>query len=540
MTIRRPVPGTGIDATRLGRRDLLRLFGASALVALSVPATVRQALAAPIFVTYPFQLGVAAGDPAPDGFVIWTRLAPLPLEPGYGMPMQPVEIEWQVAEDTGFRTVAQQGTVVARPELGHACHVEVGGLQPGRTYFYRFTAGDERSIVGRARTLPAAGAMPEQIRFAVAGCQSYEQGYYTAFRDLALQDELDFVFHYGDYIYEYDPRPFTFDRHLNRQVPIVRDVPGTEIMTLDDYRRRYAVYKMDPDLQLAHASAAFIPTWDDHEIDNNWAANIAQDGVPPEVFDLRRVAAAQAYYENMPLRRTSWPLGPAIRLYRRFEAGGLMSFSALDTRQYRSDQPCGDGVKAVCPEIDDPKATMLGAEQEKWLFEGLARSKARWNAIGQQVVVMAKDFGRADGETRNLDAWDGYRVPRQRLMDHLHDRKIRNTVILTGDMHQNVAGDLHRRPDDPASPIVASEFVATSISSGFDGGEARSTYPTVLSRNPHIKFMNDQRGYMLHTVRQDRWEAAFRVVDKVRTPDGTVSTRATLVVEADAPGLKTA
>lgn len=540
MTIRRPFPGTGIDATRFGRRDLLKLFGASALVALSVPVALRQALAAPIFVTYPFQLGVAAGDPAPDGFVIWTRLAPLPLEPGYGMPMQPVEIEWQVAEDTGFRTVAQQGTVVARPELGHACHVEVGGLQPGRTYFYRFTAGDERSIVGRARTLPAAGAMPEQIRFAVAGCQSYEQGYYTAFRDLALQDELDFVFHYGDYIYEYDPRPFTFDRHLNRQVPIVRDVPGTEIMTLDDYRRRYAVYKMDPDLQLAHAAAAFIPTWDDHEIDNNWAANIAQDGVPPEVFDLRRVAAAQAYYENMPLRRTSWPLGPAIRLYRRFEAGGLMSFSALDTRQYRSDQPCGDGVKAICPEIDDPKATMLGAEQEKWLFEGLARSKARWNTIGQQVVVMAKDFGRADGETRNLDAWDGYRVPRQRLMDHLHDRKIRNTVILTGDMHQNVAGDLHRRPDDPASPIVASEFVATSISSGFDGGEARSTYPTVLSRNPHIKFMNDQRGYMLHTVRQDRWEAAFRVVDKVRTPDGTVSTRATLVVEADAPGLKTA
>lgn len=540
MTIRRPFPGTGIDATRLGRRDLLKLFGASALVALSVPPTVRQALAAPIFVTYPFQLGVAAGDPAPDGFVIWTRLAPLPLEPGYGMPMQPVEVEWQVAEDTGFRTVAQQGTVVARPELGHACHVEVAGLQPGRTYFYRFTAGDERSIVGRARTLPAAGAMPEQIRFAVAGCQSYEQGYYTAFRDLALQDELDFVFHYGDYIYEYDPRPFTFDRHLNRQVPIVRDVPGTEIMTLDDYRRRYAVYKMDPDLQLAHAAAAFIPTWDDHEIDNNWAANIAQDGVPPEVFDLRRVAAAQAYYENMPLRRTSWPLGPAIRLYRRFEAGGLMSFSALDTRQYRSDQPCGDGVKAICPDIDDPKATMLGAEQEKWLFEGLARSKARWNTIGQQVVVMAKDFGRADGETRNLDAWDGYRVPRQRLMDHLHDRKIRNTVILTGDMHQNVAGDLHRRPDDPASPIVASEFVATSISSGFDGGEARSTYPTVLSRNPHIKFMNDQRGYMLHTVRQDRWEAAFRVVDRVRTPDGTVSTRATLVVEADAPGLKTA
>lgn len=540
MTKRPAFPLSGIDPRRLSRRALLRTFGASAALALSIPVNIRQSLAQPVFLTYPFQLGVAAGDPAPDGFVIWTRLAPMPLEPGYGMPAQPVEIEWQVAADAEFRNVVQKGSAVARPELGHSVHVEVAGLESGRTYFYRFVAGSERSLTGRARTLPAAGSMPSVVRFASAGCQAYEHGYFTAFRYMAEEDELDFVFHYGDYIYEYGPRPFGLDRFHNKVMPVVRTVVGPEIFTLDDYRRRYALYKLDTDLQLAHAAAAFIPTWDDHEIDNNWAGEIDQDGTPPEIFNLRRVVAAQAFYENMPLRRSSWPLGPAIQLYRRFAYGGLLTVNAMDTRQYRSDQPCGDGVKAPCPEINRPDATMLGKEQEQWLFDGLARSQTRWNAIAQQIVMMPFDFGREEGPIINHDSWDGYRVARQRLLDHLHDRKIRNAVVLTGDTHQNHAGDLHRKPDDASTPIVAAEFVGTSISSGFDGGDARSTYPEVLRRCPHIKFLNDQRGYVVHAVRPDRWEAHFRVLDTVRTPDGKLSTRKTMVVDAGVPGVKPA
>jgi len=522
----------------MNRRQILKAFGATAATVLSVPAGVRTALADPIFLDYPFQLGVASGDPLPDGVVLWTRLAPRPLEVGSGMPKAAVEVEWQIAEDERFSQGVQKGTAVARPELGHAVHVEVAGLKPGRPYWYRFTAGRERSPVGRTRTLPAAGAALDRVRFAVCGCQDFEQGLYTAYRHLSRED-VQFIYHYGDYIYEYRTRRTHRSWHAGEPVPATREHLGDEIYSLDDYRRRYAQYKMDLDLQLAHAAAPWFMSWDDHEVDNNWVSNFDQDDVPPEVFLLRRVAAAQAYYENMPLRRTSFPQGPSIQIYRRAVLGDLMTLNILDTRQFRTDQPCDDrwGVP-ICDGADDPAAQVLGDAQEKWLFKGLDQSTTRWNTLAQQVMVMDVDRMPADDTYQaNLDSWAGYRAPRRRLLDHLRTRADRNVVILTGDEHQNYAGNVHLKGLDTDSPVVAAEFVATSITSGGDGGDLRPGAAEILARNTHLKLLNDQRGYAVCDVTPARWETAFRVVDRVTTPGGSVSTRATFAVEPGKPGI---
>jgi alkaline phosphatase D len=515
------------------RRQWLRGAGALGVTLGLAPLLGREALAQPVFASNPFQLGVAAGDPAVDGFVIWTRLAPEPLEVGYGMPSAPVEVTWEVSEDRGFKTLAREGTAVARPELGHSVHVEVAGLQPGRPYFYRFVAGRERSLIGRAKTLPPLGATPERVRFISLGCQHYEQGYYTAHRRAAAEPELDFIFNYGDYIYEYRG-----ERIWNGPAgPIenVRQHAFGEIYSLDDYRRRYAQYKMDADLQASHAAAAWFNVWDDHEIDNNWVSDIDQDGTSPEVFRLRKQVAMQAYYENMPLRPRAFPVGSAMQLYRRAQYGSLLDLNFLDTRQYRTDQPCGDQWAGNCAAVDAREAQVLGAAQERWLTESLSGSRARWKALAQQIMVM--DLDRAAGEAvgYNLDSWAGYNVPRDRLLRHVRDRRIDNVVVLTGDEHQHYAGELHLDGRNPEGRPIATEFVATSISSGGNGQDQRPDMVEIQAANPQLKFNNAQRGYLLNEVTPERWQAEFKVLDTVTERNGTLSTRATLAVAAGDP-----
>lgn len=513
-------------ALALSRRRMM----AAGLGALLVPALdPRQALAQPVFADYPFQLGVAAGDPAPDGFVIWTRLAPDPLAPGHGMPARPVPVSWEVAEDEAFSRIAAKGEAVARPELAHAVHVEVAGLSPARTYHYRFTAGAERSLSGRARTAPLAGAALERVRFGVVGCQHYEQGHYTAHRRLAEEDELDFVFCYGDYIYE-GRSARVWNSAAGPQANL-RQHLGQEIYSLDDYRRRYAQYKMDADLQASHAAAAWFVTWDDHEIDNNWVSDIDQDGTDPALFRLRQQSAMQAYYEHMPLRRQAFPSGPSMRLYRRADYGRLMRLNLLDTRQYRSDQPCGERW-GVCNELDRAEAEVLGAAQERFVFDSLASSQARWNVLAQQVMMMDLDRDPGPAYMANPDSWGGYRAPRARLLRHIRDRQVANPVVLTGDEHQNYAGELHLDGRNPEGRAIATEFVATSITSGGDGTDQSPRMAQVQSANPTLKFNNSQRGYLLCDVTAERFQTAFRVLDKVSSPGGVVSTRVTLAVPA--------
>ncbi|HEX6012246.1 MAG TPA: alkaline phosphatase D family protein, partial [Geminicoccaceae bacterium] len=382
--------------------------------------------------------------------------------------------------------------------------------------------------------LPAAGQPVPKLRLATAGCQRYEEGYFTAFRYLA-EEEPDLVFHYGDYIYEYRPQALS---ELAR--PTVRTHDLDEVYTLVDYRNRYGLYKSDPDLIAAHLSAPFLVSWDDHEVDNNWAGDRDQDGTPPELFVLRRAAAFQAYYEHMPLRRASMPRTlMAMPIYRRFAFGDLAEVNVLDTRQYRTDQPCGDQAGPRCEGALDPNATILGAEQQRWLFDGLAASKARWNVLAQQVAVMQMDRGGVPQAPRySPDKWDGYVAARRALFEHLQRANVANPVVLTGDLHSNWAGELKADFDDPASRTVGVEFIATSISSGGDGSDQREETPRVLGANPHIKFFNGQRGYMSHEVTPKGWTAHYRVVERVTVPDVPVSTRASFAVSAGKPGIE--
>jgi alkaline phosphatase D len=527
-----PIRAYDRAVTRLSRRDLLKIAGTVGLAAIARPIAALQTLARPLFMTYPFTLGVASGDPVPDGVVLWTRLAPAPLEGG-GMPMTNVEVHWEIAADQTFRTMTQRGTEIARPELGHSVHVEAAGLQPGRDYWYRFRAGDEVSPVGRTKTAPAAGAGVDRLRFAVCGCSHYESGYFTAYRRIA-EEQFDFVLHTGDYIYE-------GRGHGGRSAVAVRQHQGQEIYTVVDYRNRYAQYKSDPDLLAAHASAPFIVSWDDHEVDNDYAGDRDENETPSELFLLRKAAAYQAYYETMPLRRQALPAGSRMRLYRRLQFGGLLDLSVLDTRQYRSKQACGGGSKPACAEAIDPGRTMLGAEQEKWLFENLASTRATWTVLGQQVPTFARDAQKINPAARfPMDKWDGYVAARNRLYARLKETKAPNPVVLSGDVHQHYGGDLKLDFTRPDSETVGVEFTNTAITSGGDGADVSAIWEQIKSDNPHIKYHSGLRGYIACTATPSAMRADFKVLDRVTVRDQPARTGGSLVVEAGRRGASTA
>ncbi|MDQ3371910.1 MAG: alkaline phosphatase D family protein, partial [Actinomycetota bacterium] len=359
-------------------------MGAGAFALYAGGFSQSKAWAKPFFNEDPFSLGVASGDPLPDGVVLWTRLAPEPLQADGGMPSRKVPVRYEVARDEDFRDVVRKGNTFATPELAHSVHVEVEGLDPAREYFYRFKTGPEESPVGRTLTAPAADADPAELSFAFVSCQNYPTGFFTAYRHIAEED-LALVVHLGDYIYESD-----------RQGTIGRGhVPAAEIFSLADYRRRYGQYKSDEDLRAAHARHPFVVTWDDHEVDNNYTDEIPGDDQDPQAFLQRRADAYQAYYEHQPLRLSAKPRGPDMRLYRRLTYGRLAEFNVLDTRQYRSEAPCGGAKTASpedCQERLDPSLTMTGVEQESWLLDGLERSGARWNVLAQQVFFAQRDL----------------------------------------------------------------------------------------------------------------------------------------------------
>jgi alkaline phosphatase D len=507
------------DATR--RQFLARAAGLVAMGTLGArraDATLRQS-------SYPFTLGVASGDPSPTGVVLWTRLAPDPLLGG-GMPWSRVAVRWELARDEGFRQVVRRGSQLAIPELGHSVHVEVDGLEPGRHYWYRFMSGGEASRVGRTRTAPAAGRMAPEMNFAFASCQRYDDGLFTAYRHMADED-LDLVVHLGDYIYEY----------AARETNPVRAHIGTEIQSLAQYRNRYALYKLDPDLRAAHAAFPFVVTFDDHEVENNWAGDIPEAPPGGAVFLQRRAAAFQAFYEHMPLRRTSMPRGPDIQVYRRLPYGGLAQFHVLDTRQYRTDQPCGDGNKPLCDAAFDPAATITGAEQERWLMRGLRESRTRWNILAHQLPITQVDEAPGPEMRFSMDKWDAYIRSRQRLFEFLAPRPALNTVFITGDVHVNWAADLKEDFYDPNSRTLGVEFVGTSISTGGDGSDVNSSGVTRLAENPHFRFYNSQRGYVRCKLTPERWTTDYRVVPFVTAHGAPISTRKTLVVENGRPGI---
>ena len=475
------------------------------------------------FATNPFTLGVASGYPEPNAIVLWTRLAPEPLVPGGGMGSTPVPVDWEVAADERFATIVRSGTTYATPDWAHSIHVEATGLEPARDYWYRFMSGGARSAIGRTRTAPAAGAPAARFRLAVANCQHYEHGYYSAYRAIAASD-LDLVVHVGDYIYE------------NRGIAHVRSHDAPECFTLDDYRHRYALYKLDADLQAAHASFPWMLCSDDHEVSNDYASDHPIDGEPAEIFLPRRAAAYQAYYEHLPLPRKMLPRGPSQFMYTLRSFGDLVSLYMLDGRQYRSYQACGSSsLVKPCEELYEPQRTMLGPAQEKWLEGALAASRARWNVLGQQTLMA--HFNQSDEHDVRYwaDGWNGYPAARARLIDFLAERRIANPIVLSGDIHAFLVNDLNRRADDPASSIVATELVATSISSP---ARPQRDFDRWLPQNPNVRLArSDYRGYLSVDATPDRLHTDLVAVDDVARKDSAVHVLASFDVESGKAGV---
>ncbi len=517
---------------RLSRRQLLNAAAILGTAAIAAPLFSRKTLAAPIFMDYPFQLGVASGDPTPDGVVLWTRLAPKPLEGG-GMPAVNVEVEWEVSTVANFATIVQKGVALARPELGHSVHVEVSGLEPNKEYFYRFHAGAEVTPTARTKTAPAMGQAIDRLRWGICGCNHFESGWFTAYRGLA-NENFDFIIHTGDYIYE--------GRDNGNRTPdtVVRRHHGQEIHTVVDYRNRYAQYKSDANLQAAHASAPWLMTRDDHEVENNYTV-VDENNIPPEIFALRKAMAYQAYYETMPLRATAIPQGPNQLLYRRLQFGDLMDISLLDTRQYRSDQPCNDGSRTGCAAINDPSTTMLGTAQEKWLFDNLATVKSKWTVLSQQVPIFMRDNLKAtpDGQF-SMDKWDAYTAARQRLMNRLKETQAPNPVALSGDVHLAFAAELKMDYNNPDSETVGVEFTGTSVSSGGDGTDVTAGWDAVKGDNPHIKYHSAKRGYTAFVTTATEMQAEYKIIDKVTLPNQPITRGGTVIATAGKPGLRLA
>ncbi|WP_059013128.1 alkaline phosphatase D family protein [Streptomyces specialis] len=531
LTRRRLLGGTGAGAAALG----LHAAG----------LTAGPAWADPRFPEDPFRLGVASGDPRPDGVVLWTRLAPDPLAPDGrgGMPERRVTVEWQIARDDRFRRVERQGTAYAVPELAHSVHVEPTGLEPGRDWFYRFRAGGVLSPVGRTRTAPH-GRTRSDLSFAFASCQCWYEGFYTAYRHMAEED-LDFVVHLGDYLYEYGVGPTAGVRGMTLDASFQR-----ETLTLPEYRNRHALTRLDTDLQAVHQAFPWVLTWDDHEVENNRAGDVAQidgDGFPDgdaAAFRARKAAAFQAYYEHLPLRLPQKPDGADVRMYRRLPFGRTLDLHVLDTRSYRDDQVCGDGTKPGCDtERSDPARTMLGAAQERWLLDGAARSGATWNVLANQTLIAQVDQNPDPAVVSSgLDMWDGYTAARDRLLTGLYERGASNPVVLTGDIHRSVVADLKLDFADASSPVVATEFAGTSISSGRDGAAMDQVGRDWLAPgvNPHLKWHNAQRGYTVLRLTAGELRADYRVVPYVTRPGAPVTTAARFVVERDRPGAQPA
>jgi alkaline phosphatase D len=443
------------------------------------------------------------------------------------MPNQPYVVKWEVADDEQFARIARSGTEEATPQYTHSVHAEVSGLKPDRWYYYRFKSGSEVSPTGRTKTAPAPGADVKKLNFAFASCQNFPAGYFSAY-DHLVKEDIEAVFFLGDYIYEGAGGTIKSRQHY----------PNKAIHSLTDYRLRYSQYKSDPGLQAAHAAFPWIVAPDDHEVRNDWT----DDGPPyddSKDFMARRSAAFQAYYEHMPLRKSALPKGPDMQLYRRFTYGKLAEFSVLDTRQFRSHYACGNAnIRAACDERLDPTRSIIGADQEKWLFDGLAKSKARWNVIPQQVMMAQRDREPGVGVAYQIDKWDGYVASRDRLFKHVKDNKIKNFVVLSGDQHNNWVNLLKDDFNDEKSATLGVEFLGTSITSGGNGVDMNEDGRTSLADNPHMLFFNNQRGYVVCQVTPDQWRTDFRVLSYVNKPGSPIKTRSSFVIASGIPEVK--
>lgn len=525
------------------RRDVIAALAAAGLAspALAYGVTGRPAGRAPAFLH-----GVASGDPMHDRVMLWTRVTPTRLNGS-------VAVQWRIARDRRLRSPVAAGAVVTDARRDYTVKVDASGLEPGRTYYYDFRCEGVSSALGRTRTLPSGTVA--SLRFASVSCSNYPYGYFNAYRRIAERNDLDFVLHLGDYIYEYE-----LGRYANPALAGTRDVvPAQEIVSLADYRLRHALYKTDADLQELHRQHPMICVWDDHESANDAWRDGAENHNPEEgegEWSVRRAAAARAYDEYLPIRTS--PQGPG-RIYRKFRIGDLADLVMLDTRLHGRDLQAAFKGSPVLPMNDpviaDPNRSLLGFDQEAWLYEALSMSQSRracWRFVGQQVMLAQLAAPGTNGTTTlNPDQWDGYAPSRQRLFRHLADNHIDNTVVLTGDIHSGWCNDLVVNPWNPAdynpttgAGVLGVEFVSPAISSPGpipDPAEAVPTAGALRATSPHMKYIDlYRRGYVLMDADRDRVQGEIWHVDTVDAPSTTQSFSAGFVNPAGANGLQPA
>ncbi|HJV62864.1 MAG TPA: alkaline phosphatase D family protein [Albitalea sp.] len=477
----------------------------------------------------PFTLGIASGMPRPDSIVLWTRLAPRPQEPGAGLAPQPIAVRWELAEDERFSRGVRSGEVVALPEHAHSVHVEVRGLAPAAGFFYRFIAGDHSSPTGRTRTAPAQDARVERLRLALASCQHYEQGAYVAHREIAAR-ELDAVLFVGDYIYESSNPRLRLRPH-----------EGPAPLTLDQYRARHATYKGDADLRAAHAAHPWVVTWDDHEVENDYAGDHSPSGLDVPAFLNRRAAAYKAYFEHMPVSPSMAPAGPAMRIHDRFVWGRLAEWWTLDNRQFRDVQACPDArgaggrVLTGCDELEAASRSIWGAAQERWLKDGLAASRRRWKLLAQGTQICPAGIDTPHGRRIFSDGWDGYPQARERLLRSIADARLADVLCLGGDVHRHVAANLRVHGNDERSPVVASEFVCGSVTSR---GTTEATMAAIRRDNPDIVHgRGDEHGYALLEITPQSATCDFRGTPFPVAPDATLHSQGKFAVESGRAGV---
>jgi alkaline phosphatase D len=491
----------------LSRRDFIALgtIGALSPQVLSAQAPGRV-----------FQHGVASGDPLQDRVVLWTRVT---------VPGPAAEGRWLVAEDPRLTRVVARGTFATAVTRDFTVKIDAGGLAAGRTYYYAFEAGGERSPIGRTRTLPSGRV--DAFRMALATCASYPHGYYNAYAHIAARADLDLVLHVGDYIYEYQRGEYVSPLPAVAAARAV--LPMHELLSLADYRTRYSLYRRDPDLQEMHRQHAFVCVWDDHESANDAWREGAENHQPERDegdWGARKRGAIHAFHEWMPIRDTGTP----ERIYRGFRIGELADLVMLDTRLIGRDRQVpakikgtdDDAIAVDDPRLSDPSRTLLGAAQEAWLEREIATSVsrgARWQFLGQQVMMAQLSASR--GRTiRNADQWDGYPAARARLFESLRRHRA-SAVVMAGDFHASFASELAADPWGASAPAesVAVEFLTPAISSGAaipDPARAAAAAADLLANSPHVKYADfNRRGYTLLDVRPDRVQGEIWHVDTV-------------------------
>ena len=534
----------------VGRRTLIATAGAAGAALSVVSATGGPASAA----SRSFRHGVASGDPRPRSVVLWTRVTPTEAaQPGSGAGPS-VTVSWEVASDPRFRRVVANGRVRTGPGRDHTVKLDARGLSPATDYWYRFSHRGETSRVGRTRTAPREKADNGNVRFGLVSCSNLQAGWFSPYRHLAARDDLDAVLHMGDYLYEYGPGEYGYGQGNEDVRP---HDPPREMVSLSDYRRRHAQYKQDPDLQKLHAQAAFIATWDDHEVTNDqWRRGAENHDEGEGDYLTRRARAHRAYDEWMPTRMgDAAEVGDGTRLYRRLRFGRLVELSMLDLRTYRSKQAeyAVTPVPSPDPALDDPDRTIAGDAQMAWLKRSLAQDRALWKVVGNPVMIAPVQFPPLpdevatglqdmtglyppDGFPYNVDQWDGYTADRRDLFRHLRSHGVQNAVFLTGDIHSAWACDL---PVDagtyPASDTVGTEFVCTSVTSNnlkdITGTPARTTSVAVeegiKAINRHVKYLNfDDHGYSVVDITRQRLQVDYFIIsDRADRDAGVRRTR---------------